>query len=150
MQITVTISDKNVKQSLDYFVESNIFDTYGSDTLKKAGITTKKALVDQLMKDEKFMAQFAKELGKYIDNGDMMYDVFGDMQNDEIDKLIDKCEKADDEIAAAIDAKEAAEAAKRQAKLDKEEAARKLAEEEATVQRVVAALKKAGYKIEKA
>lgn len=150
MQITVTISDKNIKQSLDYFVESNIFDTYGSDTLKKAGIGTKKALVDQLMKDEKFMAQFSKELGKYIDDGDLMYDVFGDMQNDEIDKLIDKCEKADDEIAAEIDAKEAAEAAKRQAKLDKEAVARQQAEEEATVQRVVAALKKAGYKIEKA
>ncbi len=148
MQITVNISDKAIKSALEYVIENQLLDEWNSETLKRAGVPKKAELVKQMMADEKFNAVLGKEMAKHVDDGDLLYDVIGDM--DFLDKLYQACEKAADEIDAEEEAAEAAIHAKEAAKRAKAEQARKEAEEEATVARVIAALKKQGYKIEKA
>ena len=148
MQITITISDKAIKDAAGYVIENHLFDEFSSDVLKRAGVPKKADLVKQMVTDEKFIATLGKEMGKYVDDGDLLYDVISDM--DFLDKLYQACEKAADEIDAEESAKEEAFHAKEAAKRAKAEQARKEAEEEATVARVIMALKKQGYKIEKA
>lgn len=148
MQLTITISDKAIKNAVEYVVENQLFDDWNSETLKRAGVPKKAELVKQMMADEKFIATLGKEMAKHVDNGDLLYDVVSDM--DFLNKFYQACEKAADEIDEEEWAKEEEANAKEAAKRAKAEQARKEAEEEATVARVIAALKKQGYKIEKA
>lgn len=150
MQITVTISDKAIKNAVDYFVESNLYDNWDSNVLKRAGVPKKADLVKQIVADEKFIAQFSKEMGKYIDDGDIMYDVCCDLDHSVFNNIEKQCEKAYEAICNEEEAAERKAFEKESAARAKAEQARKEAEEEATVARVIAALKKQGYKIEKA
>ena len=148
MQLTITIADKAIKNAAEYVVENHLFDDWNAETLKRAGVPKKADLVKQMVTDEKFIAHLSKQLGKYVDDGDLLYDVVCDM--DYLNKFYQACEKAADELDAEESAKEEALQAKHAAARAKAEQARKEAEEEATVARVIAALKKQGYKIEKA
>ncbi len=138
MQITITISDKTIKNAVENMLDGNIYEQYDTDVRDAAGVPKKAALLKTVMADEKFMAALAKEISSRVDPEDYLYDYVWDVPCKPVAELLKKCDAAYDTVDAIQLKKEAEEAKKR------EEAA-----EEATVARLIAILKKQGYKLTK-
>jgi hypothetical protein len=138
MQITITVSEKSIKNALENMLEGNIYENYDSDVRELAGVPKKAELIKIVMADKKYMAALAKELAYRFDPEDYLYDYVWDVACKPVSDLVKKCDKAFEKIDDLRHSE-----AETKAKQLKE------AEEEATVARVVAILKKQGYKITK-
>lgn len=130
MQITVTITDKVIKQAIDNALDGSVYDYFDSAILKAAKIPKVKTAVDTVFKDPKFQASLTKHLQAVAESAmeDEIYDAMYDLDLPGLDDMIKSCE-------AAYEARE--ELA--QEKKDAEE-----------VKRMVRALERAGYKMVKA
>lgn len=146
MQLTINIKDKDIARALQYALESSIYEDWSPEVLKRAGVPKKAELVKQILADEKVMAVFAKRAADFLD-GDYMYDIFQDIDIPQLTKIYKSCDQALIDIRHEEDAVEEAMQVKHAAARAKAEQERKEAEEEATIARVIAALKKQGYTI---
>ena len=130
MQITVTITDKVIKQAIDNALDGSVYDYFDSAILKAAKIPKVKTAVDTVFKDPKFQASLTKHLQAVAESAmeDEIYDAMFDLDLPGLDTMLKSCE-------AAYEAREEAQ----QEQKDAEE-----------VKRMVRALERAGYKMIKA
>lgn len=138
MQIIINVSDKDIKAAVENMIDGNIYENYGQDVLKLAGVPKKATLVKAVLADEKFMAGLSKEIASRFDANDYLYDAVWDIKCKPVLDFEDKCDKAYEQAGTNNLEKEAAAEVKR-----------KEAEEAATVARVIAILEKNGYKLTK-
>ena len=139
MQITVTIKDKDLKQWVTELADYTL-DNYDDQTRKIAKAPSVATLTKQIMADEKYMAALQKKIAKTMqDNADEFL----------IDDVMDT-------YCPTVNALEVVLGKAQEEARKKEEAQRQLMKqlaeseaEAAMVNRMVAALKKAGYKVEK-
>jgi hypothetical protein len=137
MKITITISDKEIKQALETRLEAEIYDNFYEDAIKRAKVPSKAKVIKQLMSDDKFMAELGKQISIYMDID--VYDAAAAAKSSLIDDLEDQVLTAANQIQLEHD-KEAQE---------RSNAAVEAAEAEALA-RTIRALEEAGYKITKA
>ena len=130
MQITVTISDKKIKDAIDNALDGSVYDYYDSATLKAAKIPKAKEAVNAIFDNAKFQADLARRLTIEAESAmeDMIYDEMYDINLPGVDAMTKACE-------AAYEARE-------QSQQEQKEAAE--------VARMVKTLEKAGFKIVKA
>lgn len=130
MQITVTITDKVVKQAIDNALDGSVYDYFDSATLKAAKIPKAKVAVDTVFNDPKFQARLTKQLQEVAESAmeDEIYDAMFDLELPGLDAMLKSCE-------AAYEAREEAQQEQKEA---------------AEVARMVKTLEKAGFKIVKA
>lgn len=149
MQITLTLKDKLIKNTIGEIIDNCIFEQYGPDIVKRAGVGKRAEIINKVFADPKFIDQFVKQISSYVEDGDMFYDFIVETQGTVLDKLEAACDQACQDIDDEESAKEEAIQAKHAKAREAEEKKRKEAEEEATVARVIAILKKQGYSLTK-
>lgn len=130
MQVTFTLSDKLIKSAISNALENEVYDYWDAAIIKAAALPKESTVVNEIFKDAKFQASLMKELIETAQNTveDCIYDLLPEIQISKIAELNKACEKAGDEISKAEQSKQ----------------------EAAEVQRLVALLTKAGYKVTKA
>ena len=140
MQITVTIKDKDIKTAVAEMADYTL-SNYDDKTRKIARAPSVAALTKAIMADEKYMANVKRRITNTIQT----------LANDHIYEDI---LHADCPTTAALEVQ--LDAAQEQARMAEEAERQKMAEivaqeaEAAMVNRMVSALKKAGYRVEKA
>jgi hypothetical protein len=142
MKITIEVSNRVVEAALANMLDNTVFDSFEARTLKAAKIPTAKKIIKDVMADEKFLEQLAKDVAAGLDEEaeDLVYDYVDNhaIVTSVVDGLIERCEQ----IELAEEEKEAAEQkaefAANQSKRDADDVAR-----------MVRALNKLGYKITK-
>jgi hypothetical protein len=149
MQLNITIKDKLIKQTIGDIVENCIFDQYDAAVIKRAGVGKRADVINKIFADPKFIDQFTKQIINYIEDGDLFYDFIVETHGTVLDKLGAACDDVCEAIEREEYEKEEAFRAKHAKAREAEEKKRKEAEEEATVARVITALKKQGYSITK-
>jgi hypothetical protein len=131
MQITFTIKDKIVKSAISEVLDTEIYGSYDSATIKLAKLPKISVKVNEIFANEKFQAALTKQLAEAAENmmEDSIYDEVGyEMNLPGVEDMINAC----DRVSAA---------AQEQEQINRE------AEE---VKRMVKTLEKAGFKIVKA
>jgi len=130
MQITVTITDKVIKQAIDNALDGAVYEYFDSATLKAAKIPKAKAAVDAVFADAKFQARLTKQLQAVAESAmeDEIHDAMWDIELPGVADMVLACE-------AAYEAREELQQEQREA---------------AEVARMVKTLEKAGFKISKA
>lgn len=149
MQLNITIKDKLIKQTISEVVDNCIFDQYNSAVVKRAGVGKRADVINKVFADPKFIDQFTKQIINYIEDGDLFYDFVVETHGTALDKFEQACEDACEAIDREEYEKEEAFRAKHAKEREAAEKKQREAEEEATVARVIAALKKQGYSITK-
>jgi energy-converting hydrogenase A subunit M len=139
MQITITVKPKLLKEAVQNVADYTL-GNYEDDVLKAAKAPSLAQLTKQLMADERFMADVNKRLTRAINN--MVEDY-----------IFDEAYDADCPTTAALEATldAAQEHIQQQRETDRQQRLADVQEamDAAMIDRVVKALKKAGYKIEK-
>jgi len=128
MQITFTIKDKIVKSAISEVLDTEIYGSYDSATIKLAKLPKISVKVNEIFANEKFQAALTKQLAEAAENmmEDSIYDEVGyEMNLPGVEDMINAC----DRVSAA---------AQEQEQINRE------AEE---VKRMVKTLEKAGFKI---
>lgn len=140
MQITITIKDKDIKTCIAEMADYTL-SNYDDKTRKIARAPSVAALTKAIMADEKYMANVQRRITNTIQT----------LANDHIyEDILD----ADCPTTAALEVQ--LDAAQEQSRMAEEAERQKMAEivaqeaEAAMVNRMVSALKKAGYRVEKA
>lgn len=130
MQITVTITDKVIKQAIDNALDGAVYEYFDSATLKAAKIPKAKAAVDAVFADAKFQARLTKQLQAVAESAmeDEIHDAMWDIELPGVADMVLACE-------AAYEAREELQQEQREA---------------AEVARMVKTLERAGFKISKA
>ena len=130
MQITVTVTDKVIKNAIDNALDGSVYDYFDSATLKAAKIPKAATAVNAIFENPKFQARLTKQLQEVAESAmeDEIYDAMFDLELPGLDAMLKACE-------AAYEARTELEREKQ----DAEE-----------VKRMVKALERAGFKISKA
>lgn len=130
MQITITITDKLVKQAITNALDNEVYEHWDTATLKAAKVPKIGTVATEIFTDPKFQAQLAKEIKETAETAveEYIYEMMDEIEIPQITELGETI----DRVAADMD----------QILQDKREA------EE--VARMVRVLTKAGFKIEKA
>ena len=135
MKITIEVSNRVVAAALANMLDETVFDSFEARTLKLAKIPTAKKIIKDVMADERFLEQLAKDVAAGLDEEaeDLVYDYVDNhaIVTSVVDGLIERCEQielVEDEAVRA-----------------EEQAQRDVAE----VDRMMKALKRLGYKITK-
>jgi len=142
MKITIEVSNRVVEAALANMLDNTVFDSYEARTLKAAKIPSAKKIIKEIMADQRFLEQLAKDVSAGLDEEaeDLVYEYVDNhaIVTSVVDGLIERC----DQVAMA---EEEAEEEKHNAQL-KENMAKRDADD---VARMVRALNKLGYKITK-
>jgi len=142
MKITIEVSNRVVEAALANMLDDTVFDSYEARTLKAAKIPSAKKIIKEIMADQRFLEQLAKDVAAGLDEEaeDLVYEYVDNhaIVTSVVDGLIERC----DQVAMA---EEEAEEEKHNAQL-KENMAKRDADD---VARMVKALNKLGYKITK-
>lgn len=103
MKITIDISNKLVKTSVDQALDAYLFCEYDEDILKKAKVPSRKSLVERILKDKKVMANFQKHTEEFFyhnDEGKEIVETAMGQSNaiyHAIESFVDACEDLRDE-----------------------------------------------------
>jgi hypothetical protein len=131
MQITITIKDKIVKTAIENALDCNLYEYFDTATIRAAKLPKMSTVVKDIFADAKFQKDLAKRIQETAELAveeciydDLTYEVELPFLND----LIEKCEGVTQEAEQAAEAEREAE----------------------EVKRMVKALERAGFKIEKA
>ncbi len=129
MQLTVTITDKLIKQAIENALDNEVYEYWDSATLKAAKIPKTATMVKEIFADPKFQAQLTKELTSTAESAleDYIFEVLDEIRIPQIDTLCKKVQEAEEAMGAV-------------------ELAR---QEDEEVKRMVKTLERAGFKIVK-
>jgi len=127
MQITITVSDKVIKQAILTRLEDELIHDFDNEVTKRAGVGKLQARVSEIFEDPKFQKDLEKSFTAAIDVEDCLSDSIYDMSIPLLTALVKTCNTV--------------EQGYREEMREREEAAE--------VARVVKILEKAGYKITK-
>lgn len=141
MKITVTVSDKRLKDVIDDRLESALYDEFDANILKKAKIPSKASVLKSIMENETFKTAIEKELAEVLNEvaDDRVYEAVWDIDIPVLESSAETCWKISEEQEEEDAKKSASEAEKR-----------KVEAEAMQIERTIAALGKLGYKIVKA
>lgn len=130
MQITVTVADKLIKTSIGEAINNSVYESYDQNTLKAAKLPKTSDLIKEIFEDAKFQKNLVKYLNEIATEAieDRIYD---DLCYDVEMPLLDS-------LKAKLDAVS-----------EEEQAVYRQEQEAKEVERMVNALKKAGYNITK-
>lgn len=130
MQITVTVADKLIKTAIGEAINNSVYEEYGQNTLKAAKLPKTSDLIKEIFEDAKFQKNLAKYLNEIATEAieDRIYDdLYYDVEMPLLDSLKAKLDAVSEE----------------------EQAVYQQEQEAKEVERMVNALKKAGYNITK-
>lgn len=139
MKITINIPDKDIKAAIEYRLNGDLFENYDIDILKRAKVPSKTSIIKSLMADEKFIAKLEKEIIRYTEVEEVLYDCIHNVDCPVVEALEERC---NDEYSKWCDEWE-----------DEKQALASSVRESQDVEdikRTIKALEKAGYKIVKA
>ena len=105
MPITITVPDRVIKDVLQGILECDVYDTYSKETLRRASLSSKSQLVNQIFSDPKFQTALARSIKNYAIDPDMMWD----MARESMPKFYEKFIRGLDQIADELDQEEARE-----------------------------------------
>jgi hypothetical protein len=142
MKITIEVSNRVVEAALANMLDNTVFDSYEARTLKAAKIPSAKKIIKEIMADQRFLEQLAKDVSAGLDEEaeDLVYEYVDNhaIVTSVVDGLIERC----DQVAMAEDLEaEAEQKAEFEANMAKRDAD--------DVARMVKALGKLGYMITK-
>lgn len=116
MEITVKLRKADIKEFLDDWLDEELYG-FESEIRERAGTPSKKDLIEQMFNTGSFEALLKKHLPAQFN--DRIYEsldsMFYDVSYPDVEKLIENCETACDEIRAENEAIQAAANAKKQA-----------------------------------
>lgn len=140
MQLTINISDKVIRSAIKERLNNDVYECYNDGIIKAARLPKINTVVNEAMTDQ-LAAALTKDLAGWLAEmaEEEMYNAIYDVKIPQIDALEKK-------VGAAIET--VAEQEEQQRK--KEQQAQKAAQDAADLERTIKALKKLGYKIEKA
>lgn len=130
MQITINVSDKKIKQAINELLDNEIFEQYDTAVIKQAQFK-KSVTAKDLFECEQFQARLAKALKTVAENSveDSLFEtVCYDVEVPQVVGIIKIMDKTNEQLQDQ----------------------RLAAEEKSEVERMVKALERAGFKIEKA
>lgn len=130
MQITINVSDKQIKQAINELLDNEIFEQYDAAVIKQAQFK-KSVTAKDLFECEQFHARLAKALKNVAENAveDSLFEtVCYDVEVPQVVGIIKIMDKTNEQLQDQ----------------------RLAAEEKSEVIRMVKALERAGFKIEKA
>lgn len=141
MKITVTVSDKQLKEVINDRLENALYDEFDAGVLKKAKIPAKTAVLKSIMENEAFKTAVEKELSEVLTAAadDCLTDVIWDIDIPVLEASAESCWKICEEQEEEEAKKSIEEAQKRQVEAEAKQ-----------IERTIAALSKLGYKVVKA
>jgi len=131
MQLTITIKDSLIKAAIEQALENEVFENYDSATIKAAKIPKVSTMVKEIFANDKWQKELARRMARDAESiieENIWDDVAYEIMLPGLTEVINKIEAVTDQAV-------------------KEE---ELAREAEEVKRMVKALERAGFKIQKA
>ena len=109
----IEVSDKIIAQAIGYMLDGQLYENYDDKLLKIAGVPKRADLIKTVMEDKKFMASMARQMTKYVEDGDLLTDFAYDSDSKAVNKAVMDCDKAYDKFDEERAIKQEAEDLKR-------------------------------------